>query len=116
MLGFCRLLCGALAAGVVQDVVLAAFSVQDKLAHGDDLVPLLEEIFQDGGEGLRGVEGGVVEEDDGAGGDLGGYPLGDGGGVVVLPVQAVPTGSGCKGKGIAGPSRRIGSSWKEGLP
>lgn len=81
---------------MIQDVVLAAFSVQDELAHGDDLVPFLEEIFQDGGEGLRGVEGGVVEEDDGAGADLGGHPLGDGGRVVVLPVQAVPTGSGCK--------------------
>ena len=40
-----------------------------------------------------------MEEDDGPGADFGGHPVGNGGGVVVLPVQAVPVGSGCKGLG-----------------
>jgi len=89
----------ALAAGVVDGVIGAVFPGEDQLADGHDVVALLKEVFQDAGQGLRGVEGGVVEEDDGPGADLGGHPVGDGGGIVVLPVQAVPAGSGCKGLG-----------------
>ena len=81
---------------MIQDVVLAAFSVQDKLAHGDDLVPLLEEIFQDGGEGLRGVEGGVVKKSDAARLYFFGDPPGDLVGLQILPVQTVTAGN--KGK------------------
>ena len=86
----------ALAAGVVDDVVGAVLAGEDELADGHDVVALLDQILQDPGQGLRGVEGGVVEEDDGPGADFGGHPVGNGGGVVVLPVQAVPAGSGCK--------------------
>ena len=38
-----------------------------------------------------------MEEDDGAGLDFGRHPLGDVRRGEILPVQAVPTGSGCKG-------------------
>ena len=82
---------------MVDGVVGAAGPREDQLADGDDVVALLQEVFQNRGEGLGGVEGGVVEEDDGTRPHLGGHPVGDGGSVVVLPVQAVPAGSGCKG-------------------
>ena len=45
------------------------------------------------------MERGVVEENDGAGLHAFGNALGDGGRVIVLPVQAVPPGSGWKGAG-----------------
>ena len=89
----------ALAAGVVDGVVGTALAGEDQLTDGNDIVALLDQILQDPGQGLRGVEGGVVEEDDGTGADFGGHPVGDGGGIVVLPVQAVPAGNGCKGVG-----------------
>lgn len=89
---------GALAAGVVDGEVFVVFPRQNELADGDDLVALLDQVFQDAGQSFRRVEGGVVEEDDGAGADLGRDPLGDGGSVVILPVQTVPIGSGCKGE------------------
>jgi len=50
---------------------------QNKLGDGDKGVALLQEGLQDSRKGLRGVLGGVVEEDDGAGLDPGGHPLGD---------------------------------------
>ena len=87
---------GTLSAGVVDGVVFAAGPREDQLADGEDVVALLEEVFQNGGQGLGGVKGGIVEEDDGSRSHLGGDPVGDGGGIVVLPVQAVPAGSGCK--------------------
>ncbi len=104
------LLDGALAAGVVQGEVLARLPGEDELAHGDDVVALLEQIFQDTRQGLGGVEGGVVEEDDGPGAHVPCHPLGDGGRVIVLPVQAVPAGSGCKGLERKG-SEQEGSLW-----
>lgn len=93
------LLDGALAAGVVQGEVLARLPGEDELAHGDDVVALLEQVLQNPRQGLGGVEGGVVEEDDGPGAHVPRHPLGDGGRVIILPVQAVPAGSGCKGLG-----------------
>ena len=82
---------------MVDGIVGAAFSRKDHLADGDNVIALPEEVFQNGGQSLGGVEGSVVEEDDGPRSHLGGHPVGDGGGVVVLPVQAVPAGNGCKG-------------------
>lgn len=81
---------------MVDGVVGAAFPGEDQLADGHDVVALPDQILQNGGQGLGGVEGGVVEEDDGPRPHPGGHPVGDGGRIVVLPVQTVPDGSGCK--------------------
>lgn len=62
---------------------------QDDLGDGDESVSLLEEGLYDGGQRLRGVEGGVVEQDDGPRLNLGGHPLGNLPRRQVLPVQAV---------------------------
>ena len=95
---------------MVDGEVLSVLPRQDEPADGDDLIAVLQQAVQDARQGLRGVEGGVVEEDDGAGGDPGGHPAGDGRGVVVLPVQAVPSGSGCKRLGEKGLEPRRGRS------
>ena len=78
-------LAGALASGVVNGVLPG----EDKLGDGHKGVPLLGQLFQNGGQGLRGVEGGVVEEDDGPRPHLAGHPLGDLFRRDLLPVQAV---------------------------
>ena len=71
-------------------------SSEDNLGDGNKGIALLKQGLDDGGQGLRGMEGGVVEQDDGAGLDLGGHPLDDLSGGQVLPVQAVTEGN--KGK------------------
>ena len=86
-------------AGVVDGVVRAAGARQDELAHGHDLVACAEQIVQDARQGFGGVQGSVVEEDDGPGPDALRHALGDGGRVVVLPVQTVLPGSGWRGAG-----------------
>ena len=53
----------ALPAGVVDGVL----SGEDNLGNGHKSVPLLEKRLDDGRQGLRGVEGGVVEQDNGPG-------------------------------------------------
>ena len=68
-----RALRGALAAGVVDGVLPG----EEDLGDGDEGVALLEKGLDDSGQGLGGVEGGVVEQDDGAGLNLAGHPLGD---------------------------------------
>ena len=68
------------------DGVLAG---QNHLGDGDEGVALLKEGLDDGGQGLRRVEGGVVKQDDGPGLDLGGHPLDDLSGFQVLPVQTI---------------------------
>lgn len=50
---------------------------QDDLGDGDEGISLLEQGLDDDGQGLRSVERGVVEQDDGARLDLGGHPLGN---------------------------------------
>lgn len=75
----------ALPAGVVNGV----FPGEDDLRDGDEGVALLKESLDDGGQGLWGVQGGVVEQDDGAGLDLGGHPPDNLPGLQVLPIQAV---------------------------
>ena len=104
--GFLLSRLGDLPAGVVDGEVGPALAGQDEPAHRDHFVAVFLQPVQDGRQGLGGVEGGVVEEDDGAGGYPVGDTLRDGGRVVVLPVQAVPTGSGCKGLGEKGFPKR----------
>lgn len=82
--------------GVVDGEILAADAGVDELGDGEDGVALTDEVLQDAGQGLRGVLGSVVEQDDGPRLDLGGDPLDDLGSGEVFPVQGVPTGSGFK--------------------
>ena len=62
---------------------------KNNLGDGDKGIAVLKETFQNGGESLWGVLCGVMKQDDGAGADLGGDPLGDLVGGDVLPVQTV---------------------------
>ena len=78
----------ALPPGVVDGVVGVVFAGEDQLRDGDEGVPLLEQGLQDAGQGLRRVDGRVVEQDNGAGLHLGGDPLGDLRRGELLPVQA----------------------------
>ena len=100
---------GDLPSCVVDGEVRAILPRQDKFAHRYHLIAVLFQPVQNARQGLGGMEGGVVEEDDGAGGHPVCDPLRDGGGVVVLPVQAVPAGSGCKGLWEKG--RSFFSAW-----
>ena len=80
---------GTLAACVVDGVVGVVLPGHgSSLGDGHKGVALLNERGQDGWQGLRRVLGGVVEQNDGAGLDLSGDPLGD---LLAgaLPVQAV---------------------------
>lgn len=63
---------------------------EDDLGDWDEGIAVLEQALDNARQGLRGVFGGVVEQDDGAGTDLGGHPLGDLTGGEVFPVQTVP--------------------------
>ena len=76
---------GALAAGVVDGIGL----LQNQLRDGHKGIALLEQALQNTGEGLRGVEGGVVKEDNGAALHPGGHPLRNLLGGDLFPVQAV---------------------------
>ena len=78
-----------MASCVVDGVLLAAGPRQDELGDGHKGIALLQKSLDDAGQGLRGVEGGVVEQDDGARLDLGGDAPGNLAGGEVLPVQAV---------------------------
>ena len=70
-------------------VVDGVFPGEDHLGDGHKGVPLLKQTLDDVRQGLRGMEGGVMEENDGAGLYLAGHPLGDLTGGEVLPVQTV---------------------------
>jgi len=63
--------------GVVDDVVGAQFTVQKNLRNGDKGITLLQQGFNQPGQGFRGMFCGVVEENDGAGLDFGGHSFGD---------------------------------------
>ena len=77
---------GTLAAGVVHHVV----PVQNQLRNGENGITLLDKILQNRGQGLRCVEGGIVEQHDASRRDSGGDPGVDRVGIVVFPIQAVP--------------------------
>lgn len=78
--------------GVVDGVGLG----QDQLGDGHHSVAIVDEAGEDGGQRLRRVQRGVVEQHDAAGLDLGGHALADGVRVVVLPIQRVPIGKDLK--------------------
>ena len=63
---------------------------EDELADGHHGVAAVDETGEDGGQGLRRVQRGVVEQNDAA------LPLADGIRVVVLPVQGIPIGNDLK--------------------
>lgn len=75
---------------------------QDQLGDGHEGISFLQQTFDDAGQGLGGVLGGVVKQHDGTGTDFASDPLGDVGGGQVFPVQTVPTGSGWKVLGDKG--------------
>ena len=79
----------ALLARVVDGVVHVVLSGQDQLRDGHKGVTLLQKGLQNGGQGLGGVLGGVVKEDDRPRLDFGGHPLGDVRRRQVFPVQRV---------------------------
>ena len=70
--------------------------LQDQLGDGNDGVAVVDEATENGGEGLRRVERGVVEQHDAPRLYPGGHPLADGLCVVVLPVQGIPIGKDLK--------------------
>ena len=69
---------------------------EDELADGHHGVAVVDETGEDGGQGLRRVQRGVVEQHDAALLHPAGYPLADGIRVVVLPVQGIPIGKDLK--------------------
>lgn len=69
---------------------------EDKLADGHHGVAVIDETGEDGGQGLRRVQRGVVEQDDAPLLHSAGHPLADGVGVIILPVQGVPIGKDLK--------------------
>lgn len=81
-----------LAAGVVDGVGRG----QDELGDGENGVAVVDEAGEDGGQRLRRVEGGVVEQHDAARLHLGGHPPADGVRVVILPIEGVPIGKDLK--------------------
>lgn len=62
---------------------------KDQLGDGHKGIALLGQLLQNRGQGLRGMEGGVVKEHDGTRSHPAGHPLGDLVGGNLLPVQAV---------------------------
>ena len=65
------------------------FLGEDQLGDGHKGVALLGQLLQDAGQGLGGVKGRVVEENDGPGAHLAHHPLLDLGGGDLLPVQTI---------------------------
>lgn len=84
-----------LPAGVVDGIVFGI----DQLPDGHHGVAVLVHVFQDGGQGFGGMEGGVVEQDDAPGLQMLCDTLEDGVGVVILPVQTIPAGNRVKARG-----------------
>ena len=76
---------GALAACVVDGI----FAGQDQLGNGEEGETLLQKRFNNAGQCLRSMQGGVVKQHDGARLCPLGYPLGDLPGGEILPVQTV---------------------------
>lgn len=74
-----------LPAGVVDGVGLG----ENKLRDGHKGVSLLKESLQNGGQRLRGMDGGIVKEHDRPRLHLGGDPLGDLRSGELLPVQRI---------------------------
>ena len=69
---------------------------QQKLGDGEEGVVLLQQCLDDAGQCLRGVQGGIVKQNDGAGLDFACHPLGDLRCGQLLPVQTVHAGNGFK--------------------
>ena len=63
--------------------------VQNDLGDGDKGIALLKQGFDDGGQGLRRVDGGIVEQYDGAGLHFPGDPADDLVRRNLFPVQTV---------------------------
>ena len=69
---------------------------KNELADGDHGVAIVDKAGKDGGQRLRRVQGGVVEQHNAALLHPAGHPLADGVGIIVLPIQRVPIGKDLK--------------------
>lgn len=72
-------------------MVDGVFPRQDHLRDGQEGISLLQETLDDPRQGLRGMFGGVMEKDDGAGTYLRCNPAANLRGGEILPVQTVNT-------------------------
>ena len=70
--------------------------IEDQLADGHNGVAVVDKTVEDGGQRLRRVQRGVVEQHDAPRLHLGRHPLAYRLRVVVLPVQGVPVGNDLK--------------------
>ena len=84
---------GLLGRALLSRVIHVVVPLQDQLGDGHHPVPCRLHEVQHGGERLGRVEGGVMEEDDGAALHLACDPLGDLRGGELLPVQTVASGN-----------------------
>lgn len=87
-----RMLCRELPPGVVDGVG----RIEDQLADGHHGVAVVDKTAEDGGQRLRRVQRGIVEQHDAPRLHLGRHPLAYRLRVVVLPVQGVPIGNDLK--------------------
>ena len=83
-------LAGALAAGVIYGIICAAFTRQNDLGNGHKGIAILQQRLDNTRQGLRGVEGSVMEQNNGTRLYLAHHPLGDVPRRQVLPVQTIP--------------------------
>ena len=70
--------------------------IEDQLADGHNGVAVVDKTAEDGGQRLRRVQRGIVEQRDAPRLHLGSHPLAYRLRVVVLPVQRVPIGNDLK--------------------
>ena len=70
--------------------------IEDQLADGHNGVAVVDKAAEDGGQRLRRVQRGIVEQHDAPRLHLGRHPLAYRLRVVVLPVQGVPIGKDLK--------------------
>ena len=69
---------------------------KDELRDRDDSIAIVDETGKDGGQGLRRVQRGIVEQHDASGPYLRGDPLIAGVRIVILPVKGVHIGKDLK--------------------
>ena len=70
-------------------MVYSVLSGENDLGDGNEGVALLKQRLNNGRQGFRGMQGGVVKEDNRTGLNFRSYPLHNFAGGQVLPVQAV---------------------------
>lgn len=82
-------LAGALAASVIYGIICAAFTRQNDLGNGHKGIAILQQRLDNTRQGLRGVEGSVMEQNNGTRLYLAHNPLGNFRSGQIFPIQAV---------------------------